>query len=48
MYRDQPRNVFQQYVSLKIKKLQMIYLDVCGPIQIKCLGSKKYFVLIFQ
>lgn len=45
MASKQLRNLFQQHVSSKTKeKLQIVYSDVCGPIQTKSLGGNRYFV----
>nr|KYP68042.1 Retrovirus-related Pol polyprotein from transposon TNT 1-94 [Cajanus cajan] len=41
----QSRNSFKQHVSIKSKeKLEVVYSDVCDPIQTESLGGNRYFV----
>ena len=41
----QPRNAFQKFVPVKsTQKLEVIYSDVCGPLQVESLGGNRYFV----
>ena len=35
---------FQKNSTQKLEKLELVYSDVCGPIEIDSLGGNKYFV----
>ena len=41
----QSRSTFKQNVPIREKeKLEVIYSDVCGPIQTESLGGNRYFI----
>ncbi|XP_052726845.1 uncharacterized protein LOC128194777 [Vigna angularis] len=45
----QTRGVFQKFLRQKsARKLEVIYSDVCGPIQVETLGSSRYFLLFID
>jgi hypothetical protein len=45
----QHRNTFNQKVeSRSTDKLEIIYTDVCGPMQCDSLGGNKYFVSLID
>ena len=40
----QHRVSFQNNSTQKLEKLELVYSDVCGPIEVDSLGGNKYFV----
>lgn len=45
----QTKSSFQKCLPQKsVEKLRVVYLDVCGPIQVKTLGDSRYFVLFID
>ena len=44
LFGKQHRLSFQKNSTQKLEKLELVYSDVCGPIEIDSLGGNKYFV----
>ncbi|GAU47720.1 hypothetical protein TSUD_285070 [Trifolium subterraneum] len=45
VHSKQPRGSFRKYVMSKTKStLEIVYSDVCGPMQVDSIGGNKYFV----
>ena len=35
---------FQKNSTRKLEKLELVYYDICGPMEVDSLGGNKYFV----
>ena len=44
LFGKQHRVSFQKNSTRKLKKLEVVYYDVCGLIEVDFLGGNKYFV----
>ena len=44
LFGKQPRVSFQKNSTRKLEKLESVYYDVCGPMEVDSLGGNKYFV----
>ena len=44
LFGKQHRVSFQKNSIGKFEKLELVYSDVCGPIEVDSLGGKKYFI----
>ena len=44
LFRKQHRVSFQKNSTRKLERLELVYSDVCGPIEVDSLGGNKYFV----
>ena len=44
LFRKHHRVSFQKNVNWKLEKLELVYYDVCGPMEVDSLGGNKYFV----
>ena len=44
LFGKQLRLSFQKHSTQKLKKLELVYYDVCGPMEVDLLGGNKYFV----
>ena len=45
LFGKQHRVSFQKNSTQKLEKLELVYSDVCGPMEVDSLGSNKYLVL---
>ena len=44
LFGKQHRVSFQKNSTRKLEKLELVYSDVCGPMEINSLSDNKYFV----
>ena len=44
LFGKQHKVSFQKNSTQKLEKLELVYFDVCGPMEVDSLGGKKYFV----
>ena len=44
LFGKQHRVSFQKNSTRKLEKLQLVYSNVCGPMEVDLLGGNKYFV----
>ena len=44
LFRKRHKVLFQKNSTLKLEKLELVYYDVCGPIEVDTLGGNKYVV----
>ena len=44
LFGKQHRVSFQKNSTRKLEKLELVYSDVCGPMEVDLLGGDKYFV----
>ena len=44
LFGKQHKVSFQKNSTQKLEKLELVYSDVCGPMEVDSLGGKKYFV----
>ena len=44
LFGKQHRLSFQKKSSQKLEKLELVYYDVCGPMEVDSLSGNKYFV----
>ena len=44
LFGKQHRVSFQKNSTIKLEQLELVYYDVCGPMEVDLLGGKKYFV----
>ena len=48
LFGKQHRVSFQKISTRKLEKLELIYYDVCEPMEVDSLGGNKYFVLFID
>ena len=44
LFGKQHRVAFQNNSTKKLETLEIVYFDVCGPMEVDLLGGNKYFV----